>query len=119
MIELPKRDGSTYAIDATMLAALQRDYPRIDVDTELRKMRNWLEANPRNRKTDVHRFIVNWLNRARPQAAGGVSRETSLHPVLYSERLAQQIPTPPPRYAPHEVSRQHLDSVYKMLGVRR
>ena len=86
MIELPTKSGAHYAVTAEQIAKLQRDYPRIDVELELRKMRNWLEANPRNRKNDVHRFVINWLNRARPQAAGSVTRETSQHYAVVAER---------------------------------
>jgi hypothetical protein len=117
MIELPKRDGSAYVIDAIVLAKLQQDYPKIDVAMELRKMRNWLEANPANRKRDVHRFVINWLNRARPQAAGSVTRETSRHYAVVAERIRE--PAEPVRHAEPEMVQAHLDQVKRMLGMRR
>jgi hypothetical protein len=110
-------NGTTYAIGAEQLAKLRTDYPRIDVEMELKKMRNWLEANPRSRKTDVYRFVINWLNRARPQAGGSVSRETSQHYALATERL--RAPAEPVRYSPPEVAQAHLESVKRMLGMRR
>lgn len=117
MIDLPSRNGTPYLIDSMVLAKLQQDYPKIDVAMELRKMRNWLEANPRSRKRDVHRFIVNWLNRARPQAAGHVSRETSQHYAVVAERSRPA--AGPAKYAPPEVAQAHLDGLKKILGMRR
>jgi hypothetical protein len=116
MIELPRRGGSTYAIDAMGLAKLKSDYPRIDVELELRKMRNWLEANPANRKRDVYRFVINWLNRARPQAVSRVTRETSQHYAVVADRLAK--PADPVKHAPPEVVADHLAQMRKVLGMR-
>ena len=44
----------------------QRAYPSIDVESELRKMEAWLEANPQKRKTarGIKRFCNAWLSRA-------------------------------------------------------
>jgi hypothetical protein len=117
VIELPKRDGTMYAIDAAVLAKLKGDYPKIDVEGELRKMRNWLEANPRSRKRDVHRFIVNWLNRSRPMTGGAVSRETSQHYAMVAERISK--PAEPVRPASPEVAHAHLLEMKRMLGMRR
>jgi len=36
-------------------------YPACDIDQELRKMREWLLANPDKKKKNYRRFIVNWL----------------------------------------------------------
>ena len=44
-------------------------YPACDIDQELRKMREWLLANPEKRKKNYRRFIVNWLVKA--QDRGG------------------------------------------------
>lgn len=40
-------------------------FPLIDVDVELKKMEAWLAANPKNKKVNYERFIVNWLSRAK------------------------------------------------------
>jgi len=44
-------------------------YPACDIDQELRKMREWLLANPEKSKKNYRRFIVNWLVKA--QDKGG------------------------------------------------
>ena len=47
----------------------ERDYAPLNVRQEIAKAENWLEANPRRRKKNLHRFIVNWLNKAHAQVA--------------------------------------------------
>lgn len=44
-------------------------YPACDIDQELRKMREWLLANPKQKKNNYRRFITNWLSRT--QDKGG------------------------------------------------
>lgn len=70
---LPLVDGTEYPVTEKAAAELSSLYPAVDVDQELRNMRGWLMANPRNRKTKagIKRFVNNWLsreqNRARPE----------------------------------------------------
>ncbi len=116
MVDLIKRDGTPYRIAPDALLKLKTDYPHIDVEGEIRKAANWLEANPRNRKKDVWRFLINWLNRARPGAVP-VTPETSRHYAVLAERnKAPEAPYVPP---PPEVTRAHLDSLKGLLGMRR
>jgi predicted phage replisome organizer len=44
-------------------------YPALEVETELAKAAAWLQANPRKKKKNYQRFLVNWLGRA--QERGG------------------------------------------------
>jgi len=39
-------------------------YPALNLEQEVSKTLNWLEANPKSRKKNLKRFIVNWLTRA-------------------------------------------------------
>ena len=48
-------------------------YPACDIASELKKMREWLLANPEKRKKNYRRFIVNWL--IRTQEKGGTRKE--------------------------------------------
>jgi hypothetical protein len=55
-------------------------YPGVRVTGELKKMREWCLANPKNRKSNWRRFITNWLTRAqnssRPRRRGrGINSE--------------------------------------------
>ena len=49
------------------LAEWERDYEPLNVRQELVKANEWLEANPRRRKKNYNRFVVNWLNKAHAQ----------------------------------------------------
>jgi uncharacterized protein YdaU (DUF1376 family) len=61
-------DGSIDARDG-YLAELQKDYPGIVVERELRKASNWHKTQaPSNRKKRLDRFFVNWLNRCRSRS---------------------------------------------------
>lgn len=43
-------------------------YPAINVAGEIKKAAAWLDANPKNRKSDYKRFLNNWLCRAQDRA---------------------------------------------------
>ena len=77
---LPLVDGTDFEISVETVAELSGLYPAVDVEQQLRNMRGWLLANPKNRKTKagIMRFVNSWLSReqnsARPassQATGG------------------------------------------------
>lgn len=70
---LPLVDGSDFPIAQETVDELSGLYPAVDVDQQLRNMRGWLLANPKNRKTKagIMRFVNSWIareqNQARPQ----------------------------------------------------
>ena len=39
-------------------------FPLINIEVEIKKMEAWLAANPKRKKVNYERFIVNWLSRA-------------------------------------------------------
>jgi hypothetical protein len=47
--------------DDAFITQLKEANPRIDMDTELRKMNNWLLSHPNRQKTRA--FVTNWINR--------------------------------------------------------
>ncbi len=69
-VELPLIDGTLYQISEDKVKEWQQVYQALDVKNELEKMKCWLNANPKNRKTrkGVERFIVAWLNRSQDKA---------------------------------------------------
>lgn len=69
-VELPLIDGTIYQISQDKVDNWQQVYQAVDVENELGKMKCWLEANPKNRKTrkGIDRFIVAWLNRSQDKA---------------------------------------------------
>lgn len=72
-VVLPLVDGSDFPIAQKTVDELSGLYPAVDVEQQLRNMRGWLLANPKNRKTraGIMRFVNSWLsreqNRTRPQ----------------------------------------------------
>jgi len=69
VFELPLNSG-TYSVTDKDVAEWRELYPAVDVVQELRKMKGWLNANPRKRKTKsgIRRFVNGWL--AREQDSG-------------------------------------------------
>lgn len=67
-IEFDFEQGSFSGIGEPDLAIWREAYPAIDVETEIKKAAAWLKANPKNRKKNYERFIVNWLARAQEKA---------------------------------------------------
>ncbi len=45
------------------LKELEATYPELELAREIKRMRIWLDANPRHRYKNYKRFIVNWLNK--------------------------------------------------------
>jgi len=58
-----------------MVETWQDRFPAIDIKLELNKMASWLEANPKNKKSNYQRFIVNWLTKAQDKAPGKGGKE--------------------------------------------
>ena len=61
-------DSHLHGITPEQLALWKENYPAIDVETEIKSASAWLDGNRKNRKTDVKRFLVNWLKRAQDRA---------------------------------------------------
>jgi hypothetical protein len=57
------------------ISAWSEAYPACDVLGELRKMAEWLKANPDKRKIRYRRFIVNWLARTQDKGGSGGRRD--------------------------------------------
>ena len=66
MFGLPLNDGSTFEITQKKYDEWLLLYPAVDIMQELRKMKGWLDSNPKKRKTKtgIVRFITGWLSRA-------------------------------------------------------
>lgn len=63
---LPLNDGSEFQISQEKYNEFLELYPAVDVIQELRKMKGWLDSNPKKRKTKtgILRFVNGWLSRA-------------------------------------------------------
>lgn len=73
VIRLPLVDGTEYPFLERQVDELTALYPAVDVPQQLRNMRGWLMANPKNRKTKsgIMRFVTAWLSREQNSARAG------------------------------------------------
>ena len=67
---LPLIDGSFYPVMPEEVEKYRGLYPAVDTAQEFRKMIGWLDANPKNRKTQrgIQKFINGWLARSQDSA---------------------------------------------------
>lgn len=74
-IRIPLADKTEYDVTESMVKEFEGAYPAVDVEQQLRNMRQWSLASPANRKTrkGVLRFITNWL--IKEQNRGGSKRQ--------------------------------------------
>ncbi len=65
VIALPLIGESEFHVTSSQSAEWETLFPAVDVPQELRKMRAWLLASPKKRKTrnGIQRFITSWLGR--------------------------------------------------------
>lgn len=60
--------GSFENLPEIQVESWKTAYPAIDVDREIKRAAAWLLANKKNRKSNVTRFLNNWLSRAQDSA---------------------------------------------------
>ena len=67
---IPLIDKTEHPITEAMAAEWAQAYPAVDVNQQLREMRAWCLANPKNRKTaaGIARFVTTWLGREQDKA---------------------------------------------------
>lgn len=104
-VELPLIDGTIYQISQDKVDNWQQVYQAVDVENELGKMKCWLEANPKNRKTrkGIDRFIVAWLNRSQDKA-----------PRVVVEHK-EEVVTKPVAVEPKQVDESALNKFLQMM----
>jgi hypothetical protein len=61
-------DCKFHGIDDETMERWREAYPALDVDYEILSAGSWLDANRKNRKYDIKRFLVGWLKRAQDRA---------------------------------------------------
>ena len=69
-IQLPLISGEEFAVTRQYVEKLKKTYPAVDIEQAFRGMQDWLDSNPKNRKTPrgIKRFITGWLARAQDRA---------------------------------------------------
>ena len=67
-LEFPTLKGGTYAITESQVAEWEQAFPAVDVKQEVRAAKTWLLANPKQMKSNIPRYLVNWLTRTQDRA---------------------------------------------------
>lgn len=75
-IRIPLIDKTEFDVTESMVSEFKSAYPAVDVEQQLRSMRQWSISNPKNKKTrsGVMRFINNWL--MKDQNKAGSTRQS-------------------------------------------
>lgn len=83
-----------FEVDDATKARMKTLYPFFE--EEVSKMEFWYIANPAKRKKNVHRFMVNWLNRRLEQV--GVQKKVVVkNEFIQKIEEAKKEATPPPQ----------------------
>lgn len=69
------------------LTHIKGAYPKIDIKSEFKKMKAWLISNTNQRKVNLKRFAVNWLNRTK--TSGFAPRTSVIDESLINNRLGK------------------------------
>lgn len=106
---LPLLSGGEFQVSADYLAKLSDGYPAIDVGAELKQMALWLDANPKNQKTEkgIKRFITQWLGRSQNSAPRAASPQSIDIESLIRQAVAADRTT---------TANQKLDEACKRVG---
>ena len=61
---LPLLNGKEYPVFPSDVEKWKKSYPNVDIEAELRRIKYWLNANPKKKKApmDIQRFITGWLS---------------------------------------------------------
>ena len=99
VLTMPLIDKTEFEITQKDVDEWQDAYPGVDVMQQLRQMRSWCKANPKNMKTrnGVRRFINGWLAKEQDRG-GGRSRQQDRPPTV----------APPPDAAKREKAPDYL-----------
>lgn len=80
---IPLNSGE-HGITAEDIKKYQRLYPAVNIESELRAMIGWTDANPAKRKTaaGIARFINSWLSRAQDKGGSGFVKSSAAQTTL-------------------------------------
>lgn len=82
-IAFDAEQGIFVNVHGKQMAVWEEAFPKLDLDAELTRAEVWYAANPRKRKKNHQRFLVNWLARAH-------TRMTTPQPRFKKQQPGQQ-----------------------------
>ena len=90
LITLPLNDGSEWPVTTEMVTEWSSLYPAVDVMQELRNMRGWCLAKPKNRKTQrgIRAFIATWLSKEQDRGPKPTARSGTPQRRLTASEIA-------------------------------
>ena len=90
LITLPLNDGSEWPVTTEMVTEWSSLYPAVDVMQELRNMRGWCLAKPKNRKTQrgIRAFIATWLSKEQDRGPKPTARSGTPQRWLTASEIA-------------------------------
>lgn len=83
-------DSRIHGITPERIGRWREQFPGLDVEAELNAASAWLDGNRKNRKTDLRRFLTNWLIRTQERARldpGGGPRDFDLGVIPEKRRV--------------------------------
>lgn len=66
-------------------------YPAVDIAAEIKKAKAWMLSNPKNKKTNIPRFLASWLSRAQDRASNANLPRSG--PVTFAEQSRKNTET--------------------------
>jgi len=106
------------SMESPYIATWKEAYPAIDVIGELKQTAAWLVSNPKNKKTDLLRFINSWLQKAQnkaPAQGGGPIRPG--HGAGKGTQVRTVAPTGPVAEAVHKSNMEAIRVACIQMGV--
>lgn len=80
-VEFDFKKGRFQNLTDNFVLLMKEKFPAVNIKSELSKMEAWFIANPKNKKSNYERFIVNWLtktqDRSREGGNSGASRQSN------------------------------------------
>lgn len=92
IITMPLNTNEEYAVDRAMVDEYKKLYPAVDIEQELNKMRGWLLANPKKRKTKsgINAFINRWLAKEQDKGRADNSVKATVKPNAFTNYTQRQ-----------------------------
>ncbi len=78
-------------LDQNWLSEIKKAFPKINLEEEFKLMRAWLISNPDRPKKNLKRFVMNWLNNAKPgqSKTSSAGRDLIVTEDFLNERLGK------------------------------
>ena len=88
----PSLKGKPYPITESQIKEWEETFPAVDVRQQVRNAKSWLEANPKNMKSNIKSFLNNWLtkeqNRARTSGSDNKIKGTDIEMTFRPNSLS-------------------------------